>query len=88
MTSYSNLSRQTMRFDVASAIATADQMFLRNEISNSGSGFFGIHGQTAKGRKWIDRNVQGAHFGEAWSDDRRMAMIIASAALDAGLVVA
>lgn len=57
------------------------------EISNSGSGFFGIHGVTAKGRKWIDKNVQGAHCGEAWSDDRRFAMEIAQGALNAGLRV-
>jgi hypothetical protein len=59
------------------------------EITNSGSGFFGIYGETPKGRKWLKRNVQ--HFDPdecvAWCDDRRYAMDIAEAAIATGLVV-
>lgn len=57
------------------------------QITNSGSGFFGIHGETAKGRKWVDKHVQGSDRGEAWTDDRRLAMDIAQGALNAGLRV-
>lgn len=57
------------------------------QISNSGSGFFGITGLTRAGRAWVNQNVQGAHRGEAWSDDRGFTMDIAQGAMDAGLEV-
>jgi hypothetical protein len=57
------------------------------EITNSGSGFFGIHGMTRKGILWVNRRVHGANRGVAWSDDRRLAYEIVMGALDAGLKV-
>jgi hypothetical protein len=56
-------------------------------ISNSGSGFYGIHGETVRGRKWIREHVQGQHAGEAWTDDGRYARDIAEGAVADGLRV-
>jgi hypothetical protein len=56
-------------------------------ITNSGSGFYGIHGESVRGRKWVNRVVQGASDGVAWTDDMRMAMDIADGATACGLRV-
>jgi hypothetical protein len=62
------------------------------QITNSGSGFYGIYGESARGSRWCKRNVQGFSTlmyarGVAYCDDHRMVTDILAGALDAGLTV-
>lgn len=57
-------------------------------ILNSGSGFFGIAGETDAGRDWLAENVHGTFRGEVWSDDINYTRDIVVAAQDDGLIVA
>lgn len=58
------------------------------QIKNGGGmGFFIISAETAKGRRWLKRNVPSQDEGTAYCDDRRYAMDIAEGAIDAGLEV-
>lgn len=54
---------------------------------NAGMGFFTIAGETARGKRWVDKHVQGAEYGNAYCDDMRMAMNIAEGAVGDGLMV-
>ncbi len=62
------------------------------QITNSGSGFFGIYGESKRGQRWLENHVQGVSTmmydrGVAFTDDRRYALDIANAAIKAGLRV-
>lgn len=60
----------------------------KSDISIDGIGFYQISPETAKGRKWIVKNVHDADsHGQAFSDDSRLVRDIADGALDAGLRV-
>lgn len=50
-------------------------------------GFFAIYGETNAGKSWVDRHVQGAGGGVAYSDQRNLVREIADAAVDDGLTV-
>lgn len=58
------------------------------DISVEGNlGFFAIYGTTGAGREWVNRHVQGARGGVAYSDQGNMVREIADGAVDDGLTV-
>ncbi|HYT08950.1 MAG TPA: hypothetical protein VEL77_15000 [Rugosimonospora sp.] len=57
-------------------------------IENPGlSGFFIVSAQSARGKRWLARNVQDAKHGTAYSDDRKCAWNIYRGAIADGLKV-